>query len=117
MPHLEVLSRPTTWRPREAHEFMPDAALRLPVPNLLAGRVLATLGSIALLIVWVWALVVANQAALRLEARPVEPVAVDDAFGVAVLLARALVHVGLRHDARRAAQGGAGRRGQRGRRW
>ena len=56
------------WRPREAREFMPDAALRLPVPNLLAGRVLATLGSIALLIVWVWALVVANQAALRLEA-------------------------------------------------
>jgi hypothetical protein len=56
------------WRPREAHEFMPDAALRLPVPNLLAGRALATLGSIALLIVWVWALVVANQAALQLEA-------------------------------------------------
>ena len=117
----EAAAAKQAWRHRDPQEFLPDAALRLPVPNLLTGRVsmwktaaqklrpirpparpastrsssgrppasaslryvlagrpyrpwfphrrvLATLGSTALLIVWVWALVVANQASLQLEA-------------------------------------------------
>ena len=55
------------WKRGRPSLMRDDAALRLPVPNSLAGRVLAVLGSFALVTVWLWALVVANEASVQLE--------------------------------------------------